>query len=391
MARGPETRGPETLGPVPAEQPLAEVLSDYDAAAPLEKAWTIPASWYVDPRVYALESRGVFGGWQMVGRLDQVSEPGQYFTAEIAGEPLLVVRGRDNSLRGFFNVCRHHAAVVMTEPQGHAASLRCPYHGWTYSLEGELKGTPDFDGVCDFERSRNGLVPVRLETWESFVFVHLNDGAPPLVEFLGDLVQRIRPLEIGKMRFVERRIYSFDSNWKVFVDNYLDGGYHIPSLHQGLHSVLQYGEYKIENGARYCLQSSPVRDSGRDAQTAAVRKGKEAYYYWLYPNFMLNWYEGMMDTNLVLPLGVDRTLVVFDFFFVEVEGEAAARNRASIVVGERIQAEDTGICASVQKGLGSRAYKAGRLSMRREAGEHLFHRLLAAELRAALAGGAAAR
>jgi choline monooxygenase len=149
--------------------------------------------------------------------------------------------------------------------------------------------------------------------------------------------------------------------------------------------VLDYAEYTIENGARYCLQRSPVHDSGRDAQTAAVRKGKEALYYWLYPNFMLNWYAGMMDTNLVLPLGIDRTLVVFDFYFAEVDGSATERNRASIDVGERIQAEDTGICASVQKGLGSRAYRAGRLSVRREAGEHLFHRLLAADLRAVLA------
>ena len=373
------------------DRPLADVIADYDADAALEYTSTIPAPWYVDSRVWALERRSVFGGWQMVGRLDQVAEPGQYFTAEVAGEPLVVVRGRDGVLRGFFNVCRHHAAVVMTEPAGRAATLRCPYHGWTYSLEGELKGTPDFDGVCNFDRSRNGLVPVHLQTWDPFVFVHLNDGGPSLPEFLGDLTDRVRPLRIDRMHFVERRTYAFDSNWKVFVDNYLDGGYHIPFLHKGLHSVLDYGEYKIENGARWCLQWSPVHDSGRDAQTAAVRGGKEAHYYWLYPNFMINWYEGMMDTNLVLPLGVDRTLVVFDFYFADVDASAVERNRASIQVGDRIQAEDTGICASVQKGLGSRAYKAGRLSVRREAGEHLFHRLLAADLRAALAAPATTR
>jgi choline monooxygenase len=379
------THGPEEFDHSPTDRPISEVLGDYDGDAALENAWTIPAPWYVDPRVYALERRSVFGGWQMVGRLDQVAEPGQYFTAEVAGEPIVVVRGRDGTLRGFFNVCRHHAAVVMTEPEGRASAMRCPYHGWTYSLEGELKGTPDFDGVCNFDRGQNGLVPVRLETWGPFVFVHLNESGPSLAEFLGDLVDRIQPLGIGRMRFVERRTYAFDSNWKVFVDNYLDGGYHIPFLHKGLHSVLDYAEYTIENGARYCLQRSPVHDSGRDAQTAAVRKGKEALYYWLYPNFMLNWYAGMMDTNLVLPLGIDRTLVVFDFYFAEVDGSATERNRASIDVGERIQAEDTGICASVQKGLGSRAYRAGRLSVRREAGEHLFHRLLAADLRAVLA------
>jgi choline monooxygenase len=372
-------------------RPLDGLIGDYDAEAALENASTIPAPWYVDSRVYDLERRSVFGGWQMVGRLDQVAEPGQYFTAEVAGEPLVVVRGRDGVLRAFFNVCRHHAALVMTEPQGRASALRCPYHGWTYSLEGELKGTPDFDGVCNFERSRNGLVPVRLETWEQFIFVHLNDAGSSLAEFLGDLAERVQPLAIGRMRFVERRTYAFDSNWKVFVDNYLDGGYHIPFLHKGLHSVLELAEYRIENGAHYCLQSSPVRDSGRDEQTAAVRKGKQAYYYWVYPNFMFNWYEGVLDTNLVLPLGIDRTLVVFDFYFDEVEGDAAEKNRASIQIGERIQDEDTGICASVQKGLGSRAYKAGRLSVRREAGEHLFHRLLARDLRSALVHDSDAR
>jgi choline monooxygenase len=181
---------------------------------------------------------------------------------------------------------------------------------------------------------------------------------------------------------VERRRYTLACNWKVFVDNYLDGGYHVPHLHKGLDSVLDYAAYTIENGERHCLQKSPLRDSGRDAQTAAVRGGADAFYFWLYPNFMVNWYEGVMDTNLVRPMGLDRTEVVFDFYFADDSPEARARNLASIEVGQRIQDEDTGICASVQRGLASRAYEAGRLSVRREAGEHLFHRLLAADLRA---------
>jgi choline monooxygenase len=367
---------------------LDAILKDYDAEAPLDRAFTIPAPWYVDPRVHELEKKAVFGGWQVVGRLDQVKETGDFFTAEVAGEPLVVARGRDGVVRAFFNVCRHHAAAVATEEQGRAASLRCPYHGWTYSLEGELRGTPDFDGVCGFDRAQNGLVHVPMETWENFVFVRLEHG-PSLAEFLGRLPERIRPLGLGGLHFVERRKYVLDSNWKVFVDNYLDGGYHVPFLHKGLDSVLDYAGYTIENEDRFCLQSSPVVDSGRDASTAAVRKGERALYYWLYPNFMINWYEGVMDTNLVLPLGVDRTLVIFDFYFSDVSEAAMVRNRDSIGVGGRIQDEDTGICVSVQRGLGSRAYRAGRLSVRREAGEQLFHRLLAADLRRAWAGSGA--
>jgi choline monooxygenase len=141
----------------------------------------------------------------------------------------------------------------------------------------------------------------------------------------------------------------------------------------------------IENGARYCLQWSPIVSEGADEQTGAVRKGDKALYYWIYPNFMINWYDGVLDTNLVIPRGVDKTEVIFDFYFHDVVSAIAReRNRASIEVGQRIQDEDVAICKSVQRGLTSRAYNAGRLSVRREAGEHLFHRLLHADVRAAV-------
>ena len=157
------------------------------------------------------------------------------------------------------------------------------------------------------------------------------------------------------------------------------------ALRQDLTRVRQRG-YAIDNGEHHCLQHSPIVKEGAEAATGAVRGGERALYYWIYPNFMINWYEGVMDTNLVLPLGVDRTEVIFDFYFPDVTSEEARRrNLASIDVGQRIQDEDTAICRSVQRGLTSRAYDAGRLSVRREAGEHLFHRLLHASLMEGLA------
>jgi choline monooxygenase len=375
---------------------LDEIINSYDPHVPLNRAWTIPAPWYTDERVYLLELQNVFTrSWQVIARVDQVNQPGQYVTADVAGEPLVVVRGNDNVLRGFFNVCRHHAAAVITETEGTAAQLRCPYHGWTYSLAGELKGTPDFTGVCDFDRGANGLLPVETAVWEKWVFVKAGEsrGKSPTLNklttnvdlnaFVGaDLIAQIQPLKLETLHWFERCHYSFDCNWKVFVDNYLDGGYHVPHLHKGLDSVLDYSNYKIENGERYCLQWSPIVNEGAEAETGAVRKGQRALYYWLYPNFMINWYEGAMDTNIVIPRGVDKTEVIFDFYFADVSETARERNRASIAVGQRIQDEDTAICKSVQRGLTSRAYQAGRLSVRREAGEHLFHRLLAADLHA---------
>ena len=369
---------------------LKDIVDAYDPQAPLAEASTIPSSWYTDQRIFDVEKQTVFArSWQIAARIDQLCEPGSYVTTEIAGEPIVIVRGNDSVVRGFFNVCRHHAAAVMTEAEGQANQMRCPYHGWTYSLEGELKGTPDFTGVCNFDRARNGLASVQIATWENWLFARLGseqqrslaDPNASLAEFLGtELVSQIQALGLTGLHWMERRRYVLNCNWKVFVNNYLDGGYHVPHLHKGLDSVLDYSSYTIENGAHFSLQSSPMV-SGAD-HIQAVRGGKRALYYWLYPNFMINWYEGVLDTNLVRPLAIDRTEVVFDFYFADASEAAQERNLASIEVGERIQREDLDICESVQRGLRSRAYNAGRLSVRREAGEHLFHRLLYADLRA---------
>jgi choline monooxygenase len=368
------------------ETSLRSILESYNAQAELADAFTIPASWYTDPRIAELEREQVFGrAWQAVGRVDQVANPGEYFTAQAAAEPILVVRGDDGGLRAFYNVCRHHATAVAWESQGKVKNFRCPYHGWTYGVDGSLKGMTDFEGVRCFERTANGLVPVRVATWEQFVWVNLDPQAPPLDTFLGRLADRVQPLNLANLQFLERRTYNIACNWKVFVDNYLDGGYHVPHMHKGLNSVIDYVHYTIENEERHNVQSSPVSVAG-DSETdaAATRHGDRAYYLWQYPNFMLNWYEGYLDTNLVLPRGMDGCTVIFDFYFGDVSEAAANHNRQSISVSERVQQEDIAICESVQRGLHSRAYGAGRLSVRREAGEHLFHQLLAADLRRGL-------
>jgi choline monooxygenase len=364
---------------------IEQILSSYDDRAPLSQASTIPAAWYVDPRVADLERLSVFSKtWQLVARTEQLKSPGQFVSAVVAGEPIVVVRGNDGALRAFYNVCRHHAAAVVTEPCGQASLLHCPYHGWNYGLDGSLKGMPEFDGVENFDRTQNGLVPIRVETWECFVFINLDDHAAPLTEFLGGLVKRVAPLGISQLHYFDRRTFNIHCNWKVFVDNYLDGGYHVPHLHKGLNSVLDYKQYTIENEDRYCLQSSPMVASAEDAATGATRKGDRAWYFWQYPNLMINCYEGYMDTNLVIPVDVDHCTVIFDFYFGDISDASREYNEQSVNVGNRVQEEDLGICEDVQRGLKSRAYRAGRLSVRREAGEQLFHRLLAADLKRGL-------
>jgi choline monooxygenase len=272
----------------------------------------------------------------------------------------------------------------LTSPE----NLRCPYHGWTYNLEGALILTPEFGGVDNFDRAANGLVPVETAVWSDWVFAKLNPGNPSLEDFLGkDLLERFERLNRERMKWFERRHYILNCNWKVFVDNYLDGGYHVPHIHGGLSSVLDYANYTIETGERFCVQSSPIVSSAADVKTAEVRRGKQALYYWIYPNLMINVYEAVMDTNLVIPRSVDQTEVIFDYYFADVSEQARERNVASIAVSEQIQAEDVAICESVHRGLNSRSYSTGRLSVRREAGEHLFHRLLYKDLQTGLADG----
>lgn len=360
---------------------LKQLLFRFDATLPLERAHTIPAAWYTDPELYAAECRSLFGNtWQAVGVSSQVAERGSYLTAEIAGQPVVVVRDLEGVLRAFYNVCRHRAARVVSSPCGKTTRLRCRYHGWTYDLTGQLRGAPEFDGTLDFCRESEGLPPVHVAEWGPLVFVHLGERPEPLEDLLAPLPERAASLGLESLRFVKRREYELACNWKVFVDNFLDGGYHVNTVHPALAGVLDYTHYRTEMAATTSVQVSPLCP---DPTLGQVRTGKTASYWWVFPNLMLNFYEGILDTNLVLALGPDRCRVVIDFYFSRTEGaEAEQFIRQSIDVAEQVQQEDIGICEEVQKGLHSRAFDTGRFSVRREAGVYHFHRLLAGCLRA---------
>jgi choline monooxygenase len=355
------------------------MTSDFDPTLPLARARTIPADWYRDPAVAAAERAVVFGRtWQCVGRTDQVKNPGDFLTADVAGDPVLVVRGEDGVLTGFFNVCRHRAAPLCTGDCGTVTKLRCRYHGWTYDLAGRLKGTPEFDGVQEFDKADNGLVPLGgVETWGPFVFVHLAKPDRSLADFLDPLPAWVESRGgFGDLAWFARRTYDLACNWKVYVDNYLDGGYHVTTVHPALAGVLDYKRYTTTTHARTSLQASPLTPGEGDA--GRTRTGDLAAYWWAFPNFMVNLYSGVMDTNVVWPLGPDRCRVVFDFYFAA--GTDAAFAEESIRVADRVQAEDVGICEQVQTGLGSSAYTVGRFSVKREAAGYHFQRLLAASV-----------
>jgi choline monooxygenase len=351
----------------------------FDADLPLERARTIPASWYRDDGVYEAERRAVFGdSWLVAGRRGMVEAPGSYLTTTVAAEPIVAVRDQDGTLRAFVNVCRHRAGVVMTEPCGQASRLRCRYHGWTYDLAGRLRGVPEFDGVADFHRDEQGLPPLAVAEWGPYVWVHGGANRPALADLLAPLPERTAR-QVEHLIFARRTEYELACNWKVFVDNYLDGGYHVNTVHPGLAGIVDYSRYRTEVFGHASVQISPLKaPAAGSADVAGVRGGSEAHYWWVFPNFMLNLYDGLMDTNLVLPLGPERCRVVFDFYFAPGTSEEFMHD--SIAVADRIQQEDAGICEEVQRGLGSRSYDTGRFSVRREAAGYHFHQLLGRRL-----------
>lgn len=357
------------------EATLQQIVADFDPELPLSRARTLPKEWYLHPAMAELESAAVFRRtWQAVGRRELVASPGHYLTFDVAGEPIVVVRAEDGVLRAFSNVCRHKAARVCTAEHGQASKLRCHYHGWTYDLQGRLRGLPEFAGVEEFDREANGLPELAVAEWGPYVWVHLEPPAQDLESFLSPLPEWIRQRNdpFRQQLWHERRIYDVACNWKVYVDNYLDGGYHVNTVHPGLAGVLDYREYTTTCVGYTVLQASPLKPA--EGSTGRTRAGDLAAYWWVYPNVMFNIYPGLMDCNIVVPLGVNRCRVIFDLYFAP--GTPADFIQESIAVTDQVQREDMEVCEEVQRNLGSRSYRTGRFSVQRENGGYYFHQLV---------------
>ncbi len=346
----------------------------------IRRASTIPARLYNDPVYFELERERVFAhSWQLAGRREQLAEPGAFITAQIGNDSVVVVRDGD-VLRGFHNVCLHRAGPV-AHGCGRRQTLQCKYHGWTYTLDGQLLRAPEMEGVERFTPEDMRLRPVGVAVWGPLVFVNLDGAAPALADVLEDIPQRVAPFGCESMRFVMRKEYELACNWKVYVDNYLEG-YHIPVVHPSLHKEIDYDAYRVEPRRYSSIQHAPLRpvpgpasDRKYDPSKGAVA---EAVYGWLFPNIMLNVYLDLMQTNVVLPVAHDRTVVVFEWFASNPPADPATDLEWARLVAfsDEIQGEDVEICETVQRNLRSRVYDRGRYSAKRETGVHHFHSLL---------------
>ncbi|HWT88509.1 MAG TPA: SRPBCC family protein, partial [Candidatus Angelobacter sp.] len=236
------------------------------------------------------------------------------------------------------------------------------------------------EGVEFFDRSAMGMVPLRCETWEQFIFVNFDLKAEPLSTYLGQIPQQTKGFQFEGLQFAERRDYIINCNWKVYVDNYLEG-YHIPIAHPGLMKEIDYAQYRTDTFRYYSQQFAPIR--AMKAEDAAERlyapgaRLQQALYFWVFPNLMLNIYPDNISTNVIVPLSHDKTLTIFEWFFHDIAtAENQERIKRSVAFSDEVQQEDIGLCENVQRGLCSSTYDRGRYSVKRENGVHHFHMLL---------------
>jgi choline monooxygenase len=351
---------------------LAEIAR-FDAEAPLERASTPPGSWYTDPAVLALEREKVFlRTWQPAARLAQLAETGAFVADALCGEPYLVVRA-GAELRALSNVCVHHAARIASG-EGRCEELVCPYHGWTYDLEGKLTRAPGAGGMEHLPREQRRLRSFAARAWGDLALVCLDDPAPDWTQWIAPVPAELWQGRGSPLRFVARHDYTLHCNWKVFVDNYLDGGYHVAAVHPELAAGLDLGAYRTQVFERSVLQSAAAASAGDE------RIGERALYAWIYPALALNRYGPVLDVNRIVPLAAERTRVTFDFYFEEHAARDVAFVERSIAESDRIQQQDARICEAVQDGLRSRSFARGRYAPRFEGGMHRFHCLLARDL-----------
>ncbi|GMN55262.1 hypothetical protein TIFTF001_024386 [Ficus carica] len=363
----------------------ASLEVEFDPKIPIEKALTPPSSWYSLPSFYSFELDRIFyRGWQVVGCTEEIKDPGDYFTGRLGSIEFVVCRDDDGKVQAFHNVCRHHASLL-AYGSGKKSCFVCPYHGWTYGLNGPLLKATRITGIQNFNVNEFGLIPVQVAIWGPFVLLNMeqkvtNDVDDVSNEWLGSASEILSTNGVdSSLSYICRREYTIECNWKVFCDNYLDGGYHVPFAHKGLANGLKLDSYSTTIFEKVSIQR--CEGGSTEGQTDFDRLGSQALYAFVYPNFMINRYGPWMDTNLVIPLGPRKCQVVFDYFLEPSLKDDTDFIERSLQDSERVQMEDVVLCEGVQRGLDSPAYSFGRYAPRVENAMHHFHCLLHSSLK----------
>jgi len=370
------------MGEYPTRHQFSAIGSGYHADP--SQSLSLNAEAYTDPRWFEVDRDGIIAKtWQWVCHVEKVRSPGAYVTVEIAGKPIAVVRDKEGVLRAFYNVCKHRAHKLLTG-EGQAARIMCPYHAWTYKLDGQLLRAPHTEHLVDFDPAEIQLSQVQVEEFCGFIYVNLDPGATSLKSLSGGLENEIHHWapDIDQLTFGYRLTYDIKSNWKNVVDNFLEC-YHCPVSHKDFCTLVDMKTYKVTT---YGIYSSHMADAGQQANSAydtSNAKVRTHAVWWLWPTTCLMRYPGrssMIVLNIV-PVGPDRTLETYDFYLETPEPDETEK-AAIHYLDTVLQVEDIGLVESVQQGMNTPAFNQGRIvndpagSGKSEHALHHFHGLI---------------
>jgi Rieske 2Fe-2S family protein len=361
-----------------------------------QRAKTLPQRFFVTPEVFEEEQAKIFARqWVLVGHQSEVAKAGDFFLGDVlpspkgyggtsAGESIIVVRDKAQEIRGFYNVCRHRGTRLCEEERGHAAAIQCPYHAWTYGLDGRLIGAPHMDEVRGFARNEYSLHPVKIGVWEGFIFVNLANDAMSLDEWFAPLRGKFFQWNLPHLRSAKRVEYDVKANWKLMFENYSEC-YHCPGVHPMLSKVSPYdsaendltegpflgGFMRIHKGKSLTMSGEACalrveHPPSPSYGVAGEQEGKDrVFYYSIFPNMLLSMHPEYVMVHQLWPQAADRTLIVCDWFF---HPDAATRDHFNpedaIEFWDITNKQDWHVCELSQQGIASRAYEPGPYSSR---------------------------
>ena len=354
------------------------------------KAKTLPQKYFISPQLLDEELTRLFArNWLLVGHQSWIANPGDYFVAQVPHESLIVIRDKNNVVKGFYNVCRHRGTRLKEDSCGHASAIQCPYHAWTYGLDGKLIGAPHMDEVPGFDKADYSLHPVNLGLWEGFIFVTLADtkearrpsAAPKakddnsLEEWFAPLTGKFSHWNLPNLRSARRIEYDVRANWKLIFENYSEC-YHCPGVHPALSKLTPYdaaendlyegpflgGFMPITKGASLTMSGNscalPVGD-------IKAEDHHRVFYYSIFPNMLLSMHPDYVMVHQLWPQSPDRTLIYCDWFFhPDATQQTDFNPNDAIEFWDMTNKQDWHVCELSQQGIASRAYEPGPYSSR---------------------------
>lgn len=367
---------------LPSRSDFADIKRGYDANA--SRTMSLRANAYTDPRWHNVDLQEIIAKtWQWVCHVEKLRTPGDFIALDIAGQPIAVVRDREGTLRAFYNVCKHRAHLLL-QGEGNTSRIMCPYHAWTYKLDGQLIRAPHTETLENFSTNDICLDQVQVEEFCGFVYVNLDSKAEPLAKLSGGLETEIRHWapDIDSLTFGHRLTYEIKSNWKNVVDNFLEC-YHCPTAHKDFCTLVDMDTYKVTTHGIYSSHMADAGKSSNSAYDTSNAKVKTHAVWWLWPNTCLMRYPGrssMIVLNII-PAGPDLTLETYDFF-LETPDADVTEIEAIRYIDEVLQVEDIALVESVQRGMRTPAFTQGRIvndpngSGQSEHALHHFHGLV---------------